>query len=199
MIRFAAAVLVAGVVLLSPAQAGKYNKKISVGDSAPTFSDLPGIDDKKYSLSDFKDKDFLVVVITCNHCPVAVAYEDRIIALTKKYADKNVGVVAINVNKIEADRLPKMKERAQEKGFNFPYLFDESQKIGRALGASVTPQFFLLDKERKIAYTGALDDDQRVKNVKTKYLEDAIDTLLKGEKISTTETRARGCGVQYSR
>jgi peroxiredoxin len=199
MFRFAAAVLVACVVLLSPAQAGKFNKKVSIGQTAPVFSDLPGTDDKKYSLGDFKDKDVVVVVITCNHCPVAVAYEDRIIALQKKYADKKVAVVAINVNKGESDRMPKMKVRAEEKGFNFPYVFDESQKIGRALGASVTPEFFVLNNERKIAYMGALDNSQNPNGVKQKYVENAVDALLKGETISTTETKARGCGVQYSR
>ncbi len=197
MIRFAAA-LVAGLVLLSSVQAGKFNKKISVGDAAPIFSNLPGTDGKNYSLSDFKDKDFVVIAITCNECPVAQSYEDRLIAFSKKYSDKKVALVAISVSKEEADLLPKMKERAQKKGFNFPYLSDESQQIGRSLGASVTPQVFLLDKDRKIAYMGLLDDNQTIKNVKTKYLEDALDTLLKGEKISVSETRPSGCSIEYA-
>jgi peroxiredoxin len=186
--------------LCAPASAGKFNKKVSIGDAAPTFSELPGVDDKKHSLSDFKDKDVLVVVVTCNHCPVAVAYEDRIIALAKKYAsgeDSKVGVVAINVNNLEADKLPKMKERAKEKGFNFPYLHDESQAIGRALGASVTPEFFVLNKERKIVYMGAMDDNQG--KPKTDYVSAAIDATLKGETVQTTETRGRGCSVKYEK
>jgi peroxiredoxin len=197
MFRFAAAVLVAGVVLLSPALAGKYNKKVSIGQSAPVFNDLPGTDDKMHSLADFKDKDVVVVVITCNQCPVASDYEDRIIALAKKYAGKKVAVVAISVSKDAEDRLPKMKVRAQEKAYSFPYLYDDTQKIGRALGASVTPELFVLDKARKIAYMGRLDDSQNKKNVRTKYVENAIDALLKGEVIGTPETRPHGCSLQY--
>jgi MoaA/NifB/PqqE/SkfB family radical SAM enzyme len=131
-----------------------------------------------------------------------VAYEDRIIELTKKYAsDKGskVGVVAINVNTNNTDKLDKMVERAKNKGFNFPYLYDETQKIGRDLGASVTPEFFVLNKDRKIVYMGALDDSMKAGDVTKKYVEDAVDATLKGEKISVTETRPRGCGVQYKR
>jgi len=194
--------LVLGLVLVSNAQAGKFNKKLSVGDAAPTFSELPGTDGKMHSLAQFKDKDVVVVVVTCNHCPVAVAYEDRIIALTKKYAssaDSKVAIVAINVNKDPIDRLDKMTERAKAKGFNFPYLFDETQKIGRELGATVTPEFFVLNKERKIAYMGALDDSQSTSKVSKKYVEDAIDALLAGKTVGTTETRGRGCSVKYER
>jgi thiol-disulfide isomerase/thioredoxin len=155
-----------------------------------------------HSLADFKDKDVVVVVVTCNHCPVAVAYEDRLIALAKKYAsepDGKVAVVAINVNRLDADKLDKMEERAKNKGFNFPYLYDESQKIGRELGATVTPEFLVLNKERKVAYMGALDDNMQADRVKARYVEDAVDALLKGETVKTTETRGRGCSVKYER
>jgi len=194
--------LILGLVLVSSAPAGKFNKKLNIGDSAPTWSKLPGVDDKQHSLADLKDKDVVVLVVTCNHCPVAVAYEDRIIELTKKYASEpssKVAVVAINVNTIPADRLDKMKERAKSKGFNFPYLYDETQDVGRGYGATVTPEFFVLNKERKIVYMGALDDSQNAANVKSKYVEDAIDATLKGEKVSTSETRGRGCSVKYER
>jgi peroxiredoxin len=201
MIRYAAAFLVAtGMALVGPAQAGEFNKKLSIGDSAPVFTGLEGVDGKTHSLADLKDKDVVVVCITCNHCPVAVAYEDRIIAFAKKYAsgaDSKVGMVAINVNKSEADGLPKMKERAKEKGFNFPYLFDPSQKIGRELGASVTPEFFVLNKERKVVYMGALDDNMRAPKVN--YLDAAVTAALEGKKPAKTETRPSGCGVQYER
>ena len=204
MYRFAAAALAVALclALVSTAQAGKgkFNKKVSIGDTAPTFSNLPGVDDKKHSLADYKDKDVVVLVITCNHCPVAVAYEDRIVELTRKYApdpSSKVAVVAINVNNIPQDRLDKMKERAKSKGFNFPYLYDESQKIGRALGATVTPEIFVLNKERKIVYTGSLDDSQNASRVKHKYVEDAIDATLKGEAVKTAETRPFGCGIKY--
>jgi peroxiredoxin len=189
--------LVAALGLAGPAQAGKFNRKLNIGDAAPVWAGLPGVDGQSHSLADFKDKDVVVVVVTCNHCPVAVAYEDRIIDFAKKHAgpDSKVALVAINVNNLEADKLPKMKERAQEKGFNFPYLYDESQRVGRDYGASVTPEFFVLNKERKIVYMGAMDDNQN--SPKVNYLEPAVAAALKGEQPAQTETRARGCGVKY--
>ena len=109
MVRFAAAVLAAGVVLLGAARSGEFNKTVSIGDAAPAWSNLPGVDGKKHSLADLKDKDVVVVAITCNHCPVATRYEDRLIAFAKKYADKKVALVAINVNTEDEDKLPAMK------------------------------------------------------------------------------------------
>jgi len=103
------------------------------------------------------------------------------------------------VNNGEADRLPKMQERAKEKGFNFPYLYDASQAIGRQLGATVTPEFYVFNKERKLVYTGAMDDATQPQNAKANYLEPAVDAALKGQPAPTAETRARGCGVQYER
>ena len=99
-----------------------------------------------------------MLIFTCNSCPVAVGYEDRILALTKKYTDKSTAFVAVNVNTIEEDRLDKMQERAQDKGFAFPYLYDESQRIAKDYGAMYTPEFFVLDQHRRIAYMGAMDD-----------------------------------------
>lgn len=194
--------LLVGLSLIGPVQAGKYNKKVSIGDAAPSYTGLPGTDGKTHSLADLKGKEVVVIAVTCNHCPVAVAYEDRIVELTRKVAGdpkSKVAVVAINVNTLEADRLDKMTERAKAKGFNFPYLFDESQQIGRALGATVTPEFFVLDKERKIVYMGAMDDAMKPASVKHRYVEDAVKALLAGEKVPTSETRARGCGVKYER
>jgi peroxiredoxin len=185
--------------LAAPAFAGKYNETLNLGDAAPAWKDLPGIDGKKHSLADLKDKDVVVVVFTCNSCPAAVDYEDRIMAFTKQYAgaDKKVAVIAINVNVIEEDRLPKMQERAKERGFNFPYLFDETQQIARAYGARYTPEFFVLNKERKIAYMGAMDDRDDPKLVKSKFLELAVAATLKGDKPATGETLGRGCMIRY--
>ena len=183
------------------APAGEFNKKLSVGDAAPVWKDLPGVDGKMHSLADLKDKPFVVLVFTCNSCPIAVDYEDRIIGFTKKYAGKDgkVAVVAVNVNVIEEDKLPKMIERSKEKGYNFPYLFDESQKIAKDYGATYTPEFFVLDKERKIAYLGAMDDTSAAANVKVRFLEESLDALLKGEKPAKGETLARGCLIRWSR
>lgn len=185
-------------VLAVIAEAGQFNKKLNIGDPCPTFKNLEGVDGKKYSLDDFQSKDVLVLVITCNHCPVAQAYEDRIMQFTKKWAsgpDSKVAVVAINVNNLEADKLPAMKIRAREKGFNFPYLYDPTQQIGRALGATVTPEFFVFNKERKLVYMGAMDDSQS--NPKVNYLDAAVEAVLKGGQPAVKETRARGCTVKY--
>jgi len=144
----------------------------------------------------------VVLVVTSNECPFAQDYEDRIIAFAKKYATgekARVALVAISVSLEPDDRPEKMKERAKEKGFTFPYLHDETQAIGRALGASTTPEFFLLDKDRKIVYTGAMDDHSKVAKVKVKYLEDAVNALLEGKKIAVAETRPIGCAVEYKR
>ncbi len=198
MTRHALGALALVAALVAPASAGRFNKRVNIGDAAASFSELPGVDDKSYSLADFKDKDVLVLVVTRNECPVAQAYEDRINRFTKKYAsgaDSKVALVAISVSRLAADKLPKMKERAKAKGFSFPYLYDESQAIGRALGASVTPEFFVLNKERKIVYMGAMDDN--LDDPKTDYLSSAVEAALKGEKASPAETRPRGCEVKY--
>src|SRR5262249_35060206 len=151
MLRSLTFAIVLGCFLTALAPAGEFNKKLSVGDAAPRWADLPGVDGKKHSLADFKGKPVVVLVFTCNSCPVARAYEERIIAFAKKHAGPNdpVAVVAVNVNTTDADRLPKMEERAKEAGFTFPYLYDETQKIALDYGATYTPEFFVLDKDRK--------------------------------------------------
>jgi len=172
-------------------------KQLSVGDSAPVWTDLIGVDDERHSLSDLADAKAVVVMFTCNHCPVAQAYQDRIIDLNADYKDKGVTLVAINVNNIEPDKLPAMKERAEEKGFEFAYLYDPSQEIGREYGAMVTPHAFLLDGERKLAYVGAIDDNMDVDKVEKTYLRDAIDAVLAGSKPEVDSTKAVGCGIKY--
>jgi len=137
------------------------------------------------------------MVFTCNHCPVAVAYEDRLVALQEAYKDKGVQVIAVNVNNLPADKLDKMKVRAEEKEFNFPYLYDATQKMGLDYGAQVTPHAFVLDRKRRIAYVGAIDDNNNSKNVEAKYLADALNVLLAGKQPDPAETKARGCGVKY--
>jgi peroxiredoxin len=185
----------------SAARAGEFNPTLSIGDKAPEWKDLPGVDDKPHSLADLKDKDVVVVVFTCNSCPYAVDYEDRIIDFVAQHAGQQakVALVAINVNRVPEDRLPQMKKRAQEKKFNFPYLYDESQKIARAYGASYTPEFFVLNKERKVVYMGAMDNSAIAAKVTEVYLTAAVEAALKGEKPAQTETAARGCAIRYVR
>lgn len=172
-------------------------KKLAVGDTAPAWEGLAGVDDQKHSLGEHADAKAVVVVFTCNHCPVAKAYEDRIIGIAADYQDKDVDVVAINVNNMDADKLPKMKERAEEKGFKFDYLYDPSQAIGRAYGATVTPHAFLLDGERKVVYIGAIDDNMNPEKAATHYLRDAIDAVLAGKKPEPALTKPMGCGIAY--
>lgn len=177
------------------AAAGKTGVKI--GDAAPEWVDLEGVDGKLHKLADLKDAKAVLVVFTCNHCPVAKSYEDRINALHKDYHDQGVEVTAINVNNMDSDKLPAMKERAKAKGFEFAYLYDPSQAIGRAYGATVTPHVFLLDAKRRIAYIGAIDDNMNADKVKAHYVRDAIDAVLASKTVTSAETKPSGCGIQY--
>jgi peroxiredoxin len=181
--------------------AGEFNDVLKIGDAGPAWEKLPGTDDKEHSLSDLKDKDVVVVVFTCNSCPIASDYEDRLLALAKKFCGPSdrTEMIAINVNRIEADLLPAMKARAKEKGFTFPYLYDESQKIAKAYGAVFTPEVFVLNKARKVVYMGGIDDNSQVSEVTEHYLEPAIQAALKGEPAKPAETVARGCRIRYAR
>jgi len=182
--------------------AGKFNKVISVGDKAPMISGLPAIqngEETSFSLSDVKE-DVVVVVFLANHCPVVKGYEDRLIEFTNAYKDKNVKVVGISVSLKDEDKIPGIKEYTKDHKSNYVYAYDETQALGKAYGAVATPQFFVLDKERKIRYTGAMDDSpQREAAVKKTYLKDAVDALLSGKTIApeASETRAIGCGISY--
>jgi peroxiredoxin len=201
MTRFVTAAVAALAVLGALSQPRSLAAPLKTGSPAPKFSGLETADGKSVSLADFKDKDVLVVCITCNHCPVAIAYQDRIVDFARKHAgpDSKVGFVAINVNNGEEDRLPKMKERAKEKGFTFPYAYDPSQKIARELGASRTPEFYVFNKERKLVYTGALDDSMNEAKVTKHYLADAVEAALKGETPKVETSAPVGCGIQYER
>jgi peroxiredoxin len=181
----------------TPTAGATTAKGLKVGDPAPEWKDLTGIDDEKHSLKDLAKAKAVIVVFTCNHCPVAQAYEDRLVALEKDYKDKGVELVAINVNNMDADKLPAMKERAQEKGFKFDYLYDPSQAIGRAFGATVTPHAFVLDGKSKVVYMGAIDDNQNPSEVKEHYVRDAVDAVLAGQEPKVATSKQFGCGIRY--
>jgi peroxiredoxin len=173
-----------------------------VGDIATDFS-LKNVDGKLVSLKDFKKAKGYIVVFTCNHCPYAQAYEERIIALNKKYAKLGYPVIAIQPNdpgKVAEDSFANMQARAKEKGFDFPYLIDEGQKIFPQYGATKTPHVYLLEKTSKgneVKYIGAIDDNyEDAKAVKVKYVENAVDALLKGKEITVKETKAIGCSIK---
>jgi peroxiredoxin len=186
----------------SSAGPGKFNKVLAPGDPAPAWENLEGTDGKKHSLADLKDKDVVVVAFTCNSCPVAAAYEDRIIAFTEKYANKpdtKVALIAINVNTGKDDALPAMKTRAEKRNFNFTYLFDPSQQIARKYGAMFTPEFFVLDKDRKVVYLGAMDNRAPPGEPKATYLAPAVESALAGKQPETAETSAAaGCRIKFN-
>ncbi len=177
---------------------------VKVGEKAADFK-LKNIDGKMVSLSgDYANTKGVIVVFTCNHCPFAKKYEDRIIALDKKYRALGYPVVAINPNdpSIEPeDSYENMQKRAKEKKYSFPYLFDETQNTARAYGATKTPHVFVLQKEKAsyvVKYIGAIDDNcDDAGAVKEKYAENAVDALLAGKPVSTTYTKAIGCGVKW--
>jgi peroxiredoxin len=186
---------------VAPAPAGKFNKKLNIGDAAPTWDRLEATDGKKYAFADFKDKDVLVVVFTCNSCIVAEGYEDRLIAFAAECnkPGSKVGFVAINVNTIKDDSLPAMKERATKKKFGFTYLYDPSQKTATAYGAMFTPECFVLNKDRKVVYMGAFDD-KPAGEPKVKYVEVAVKAALAGKPADMAETSAAaGCKIRFNK
>lgn len=195
----AALMLLLVLTLCPKAFSGTYNQVLDPGDGAPTWSELPNVDGKPHSLAGLYNKTAVVVVFTCNSCPYAVDVEDRLIALEAKYRERGVAVVAINVNKTPEDSPQAMQQKAEEKGFRFPYLFDESQQIARDYGAQATPEFFVLDRERRIAYMGSLDDSPDGKQVTKRHVEAALDALLQGEHPSVTETVPIGCRIRFER
>ncbi len=180
----------------------KTEAAYKVGDVVDDF-ELMNVDGKMVSYASYPKAKGFITIFTCNTCPYSVAYEDRIIALHEKYADKGYPVIAINPNDPEAqpgDSPDKMKVRADEKGFEFAYLFDEGQKVYPAYGATRTPHVFILNKEEAglvLKYIGAIDDNSRnPEEVNERYVEDAVDALLAGKELKTTFTKAIGCSIK---
>jgi peroxiredoxin len=173
---------------------------IGIGTLAPGFN-LKGVDGKLHKLTDYADKKAVVVVFTCNHCPTAVQYEDRLIQLQKDYAGKSVQLVAINPNEDKGhptDSYPEMIVRAKKKGFNFPYLRDETQDVAKAYGAVRTPHVFLLDGKRKVVYHGRIDDNPDDPTAVGRHdLREALNQVLGGKPVSVTTTKPVGCSVKW--
>lgn len=167
--------------------------------TAPTF-DLPGVDGRTHSLEEYADAPVLVLVQSCNHCPYVLAWEGRINALQREYADRGVRIVAISSNDAEAyptDSFERMVEHAREAGYVIDYLYDESQEVARALGSERTPECFVYDAERRLVYHGAVDDNRDEPDVTEHYLRDAIEAALAGDPPPVTETPAVGCTVKW--
>lgn len=183
----------------------KASPGYEVGDVATDFK-LENIDGKKVSLADYTEAKGFIVIFTCNTCPYAVQYEDRIIALDKKYASKGYPVIAIQPNDPNVqpgDSMEAMKARAASKGFTFPYLMDEDQKIYPQYGANKTPHVYILEKTNKgniVKYIGAIDDNYKdASAVNVKYAENAVDALLAGNEVPETTTRAIGCSIKVKK
>lgn len=174
--------------------------KLKIDSLMPEFS-LIGIDDKIYSSKLFFDKQILIIIFSCNHCPYVQAYEDRIISLQNEFEKDKVQIITINSNddvKYPDDSFEEMKKRAQIKKFNFPYLRDKSQEVAKKFGATHTPQIFLFDKNRKLKYEGKIDDNwQEPGNVKSKYLREAILEVLNNKEVSVPETFSIGCTIKW--
>ncbi|MFZ2148600.1 MAG: redoxin domain-containing protein, partial [Sedimentisphaerales bacterium] len=183
---------------------------LRIGQKAPDFN-LPGVDGRSYKLADFADADILVIIFTCNHCPTAQAYEERIKKLAADYKNKNVALVAISANDPKAVRLDElgysdmsdsfeeMKTRAKDMKFNFPYLYDgDNQKVSLAYGPARTPHVFIFDRQRELRYVGRFDNSERAKLVKSEDARNAIESLLNGKKVAVEETGTIGCSIKWT-
>jgi peroxiredoxin len=193
-------ILAACGFLAPTAVAGEFNKVLSPGDAAPAFVGLAGTDGQKHALADWKDKPVVVVVFTCNSCPVANDYEARIKAFAEKHAagaDAKVTLVAIDSNTGADESLAKMTDRATKKKYTFPYLADPDGKTAKLYGAMYTPEFFVLDKDRKVVYLGAMDDKNDGATVN--YVEKAVEATLGGKKADKAESLGRGCRIKFAK
>jgi peroxiredoxin len=182
---------------------------LPLGSPAPDFN-LPGVDGRNWALKNFADAKALVVIFTCNHCPTAQYYEERIKQIVTDYKTKGVALVAISPNDPKSARLDElgwtdlsdsfaeMKLRAKDRDFNFPYLYDgDTEAVSRAYGPAVTPHAFVFDAARKLRYVGAIDDSERVQHVKKHYLRDALDALLAGKEPPVAQTKVVGCSTKW--
>jgi len=172
---------------------------IALSQTVPSF-DLPGVDGRSHSLDDYADAELLVLVQSCNHCPYVQAWEGRMKAIQADYADRGVRLVAFNSNdttRYPEDSLDEMRKRAEGQGFNFDYLQDEDQSLARAFGSERTPEVFVFDRDRRLRYHGAIDDNRDEHQASQHYLRDALDALLADEEPPVTQTPPVGCTVKW--
>ena len=192
---------------ISTSFAGEYNSIMNIGDKMPEFKDLPAVDGSKLSSQQITES-VVVLVSLANHCPWVKGMDQDLVKLAETFKDKDVRVIGFSVNHREDDRLPAMKTHAKEVGYNFTYIYDESQKLGRELGATRTPEYFVFDKNRKLVYTGLLYNSPAKKNRRGEvkhingeptvfYVQDAVNATLADKRVKTAETRAHGCSVKY--
>ena len=192
-----------GVVTLAMLLISGKPMRYEIGDTVVDFK-LKNVDGKMVSLSDYENAKGAIVIFDCNTCPYSKAYNDRIIALNKKYAANGFPVIAINANDPKmspGDSYDEMVARAKQKNYDFPYLIDESQSIAKSVGATNTPHVFVLQKsgsDFRVAYIGTIDDNSRdASSAKKKYVEEAVDALINGQAITVPKTKAIGCGIKW--
>ena len=189
------------------AHAGEYNTILDIGDAMPAFSNLPATDGQIYNNDDFS-ADVVVLVSLANHCPWVRGMDQGLIDLVDAFEDQSVQVIGFSVNRREDDRLPAMVEHGEKVGYNFTYVYDESQELGRALGATRTPEYFVFDNDRKLTYMGLLHDSPARETRSGEimftngeptqfYAYNAIQATLAGSPVDPAETRAQGCSVKY--
>jgi peroxiredoxin len=172
---------------------------LALADKAPAFT-LPGVDGRDHALEDYNDGTVLILIQFCNHCPYAQAWEGRIDAIQREYADRGVTVVAVSSNDARSrpeDSFDEMVSRAQHRAFSFDYLYDEDQSLARALGSQRTPEVFVFDADRRLVYHGAVDDSRDETAVTAHYVRDALDAALAGQEPAVAETQAVGCTVKW--
>jgi peroxiredoxin len=202
--------ILAAALLVAPPAEDHSVPSLAIGSAAPDF-DLPGVDGRSHSLKEFAAAKFLVLVFTANHCPTAQAYEERIQKLHDDYAGKGVALVAISPNDPKAirldelgytdlsDTLDEMKIRAKERGFTFPYLYDgETQSVSRLYGPQATPHVFIFDQDRRLRFSGRIDDAENPEKTKTHDTRDALDALLAGKPVPVETTKVFGCSIKWA-
>jgi peroxiredoxin len=196
----------AGAAALAPSahagDIGSPGAPLALGSKAPMASTkMTNVDGKKVSIADVAGKKGTLVIFTCNHCPFAKAWQDRIVELGNTYSKKGIGVILVNANdpaKYADDDAAGTKDRAKTLGMQFPYVLDDTSRVARAFGATVTPEAFLFGADGKLAYHGTIDDNHQAPDqVQKRYLKDALDAVLAGKTPPAQETKSLGCGIKF--
>lgn len=183
------------MVLMTLAVKADDSVRFSLDKSAPKWIELQGTDGKLHSWQEYESAKATVVVFLCNHCPCAKSYEKRFVRFTQEYRDKGVRFVAFNSDSSET--MEQMKQRAKDSGFNFDYLKDDGQAVAKAMKAQTTPHVFVLNAERKVVFSGAFDDDKSGTKVTRQFVRDAVDDVLMGRAVKTSESKLCGCAITF--
>lgn len=192
----------AALAFVAPVTAEDAPKALAIGGAIPMLDQkMKNVDGKEVAVADVKGAKGTLVIFTCNACPYAKAWEDRIVALGNEYKSKGIGVIAVNANdpgKVAEDGYDQMKTRSQEKKFGFPYVVDDTSNVARAYGATRTPEAFLFDAQGKLVYHGTIDDNSADPGkVSSRYLSDALAAVSSGKEVAVKETKAMGCGIKF--